>query len=73
MSYQIDEVLFNPSMSHVFITTTNMLLPISTISLLQIKNNLEPIMITVIESNIYYSFLAITLVVYTLYKLKNFI
>jgi hypothetical protein len=62
------EVLFNPSISPVFITATNMLLPISTISLLQIKNKLETIMITVIESNIYYSFLAITLVVYILHK-----
>jgi len=68
MSYQIDEVLFNPSMSHVFITATNMLLPIEMIPLLQIKNNLETIMITIFDSNIY-SILAITLVVYTLHKL----
>jgi hypothetical protein len=67
------EVLFNPSISPVFITATNMLLPISTISLSTIKNNLKTIMITVIESNIYYSILSITLLVYVLYKLKKFI
>jgi hypothetical protein len=50
-----------------------MLLPITTISLLQIKNNLETKMTTIIESNIYYSTLAIMLLVYILYKLKKFI
>jgi len=67
------EILFNPSISPVFITATNMLLPITTISLLQIKNNLETKMTTIIESNIYYSTLAIMLLVYILYKLKKFI
>jgi hypothetical protein len=67
------EILFNPSISPVFVTATNMLLPISIISLSTIKNNLETIMITVIESNVYYSISAIILLVYILYKLKKFI
>jgi len=69
------EVIFNPSIAPVYFTATNMVIPIGTISLLTIKNNLETKMITmlnIIDSNIY-SIIAIILVVYTLYKLKKFI
>ena len=67
------EVLFNPSIAPVYFTATNMVIPIGTISLLTIKNNLETKMITmlnIIDSNIY-SILAIILIFYTLYKLKK--
>ena len=70
------EVLFNPSIAPVYFTATNMVIPIGTISLLTIKNNLETKMNTIlniIDSNIYYSIIAIIFVVYTLYKLKKFI
>ena len=69
------EVIFNPSIAPVYFTATNMVIPIGTISLLTIKNNLETKMITmlnIIDSNIY-SIIAIILVIYTLYKLKKFI
>ena len=74
----MSEILLNPIISPVYpyvITATNMVIPISTISLLTIKNNLETKMITmlnIIDSNIY-SILAIILIFYTLYKLKKFI
>ena len=58
------ESIFNP----VFITATNMVIPIETISILTIKNNLETIIITIIDTTISYSTLAIMLSVYSLYK-----
>ena len=67
------EVILNPSIAPVYFTATNMVIPIGTISLLTIKNNLETKMITmlnIIDSNIY-SILAIILIFYTLYKLKK--
>jgi hypothetical protein len=69
------EVLFNPSIAPIYFTATNMVIPIGTISLLTIKNNLETKMNTILNifnSNIY-SIIAIILAVYTLYKLKKFL
>jgi hypothetical protein len=69
------EVLFNPSIAPIYFTATNMVIPIGTISLLTINNNLETKMITILNifnSNIY-SIIAIILAVYTLYKLKKFL
>ena len=69
------EFILNPSVKPVYFTATNMVIPIGTISLLTLKNNLETKMITmlnIIDSNIY-SIIAIILVIYTLYKLKKFI
>ena len=63
------ESIFNP----VFITATNMVIPIETISILTIKNNLETIIMTIIDTTISYSTLAIILTVYSLYKLKKII
>ena len=58
------ESIFNP----VFITETNMVIPIETISLLTIKKKLETIIMTIIDTTISYSTLAIMLTVYSLYK-----
>ena len=58
------ESIFNP----VFITATNMVIPIETISLLTIKKKLETIIMTIIDTTISYSTLAIMLTVYSLYK-----
>ena len=68
MSYQIDEVLFNP----VFITATNMVIPITTIPIKNFETKIVSIL-NLINLNIYYSILAIILLVYSLYKLKKFI
>ena len=74
----MSEILLNPIISPVYpyvITATNMVIPISTISLLTIKNNLETKMISmlnIIDTNSY-SIITIILVVYTLYKLKKFL
>jgi hypothetical protein len=45
-----------------------MVIPIETISLLTIKKKLETIIMTIIDTTISYSTLAIMLTVYSLYK-----
>ena len=65
----MSEILLNPSIRPVFITATNMVLPIDTITI----NNLETIILNIFDSYLILVVIMGSVVVYNLYKLKKII
>ena len=65
----MSEILLNPSIRPVFITATNMVLPIDTITI----NNLETIILNIFDSYLILVVIMGSIVVYNLYKLKKII
>ena len=63
----MSEILLNPSIRPVFITATNMVLPIGTLTI----NNLETIILNIFDSYLILVVIMGSVVVYNLYKLKK--
>lgn len=68
-SLNMESILLRP----VYITETNMVIPIGTISLSTIKNNLETIILNIFDSYLILVVIMGSIVVYNLYKFKKII